>query len=401
MPKKKTTEEVIADFRKIHGERYDYSKVVYRGAHSKVTIVCKEHGNFNQSATSHMSGAGCPSCGGRPILNTEKIIEQFKKIHGDRYDYSKVNYLNTDSNIIIICRKHGPFLQTPHRHKNGSNCGQCMIELNSQKRILSFSEVMKRFKKKHGNKYDYSKVNYSNPEQKVLIICPTHGEFLQTPRNHFTSGCNECGNELIGFKARKKQKDFIVESKKVHGNRYDYSKVNYRGASSEVSIICSKHGGFTQRPTNHLRGHGCPECGKNQISEPMFRQILEDYVSRFGILQFPNVRPEWLRNPETNRPLELDCFNEKIGLAFEIQGRQHYEPIERWGGQKEFAKIIRRDNHKLTECRKRGVQLFRIDNRPARGKPPHEKRKYYENEIRKCLTKLPEHVKLKLLNANK
>lgn len=399
MAKRKTTEQAIADFCKVHGNRYDYSKVDYRRAHSKVSIVCKEHGLFNQSPTSHLGGAGCPSCAGVAVLNTKKIIEQFKKVHGERYDYSKVNYINVDTDVVLICKKHGPFLQTPYSHKNGSNCRQCMIELNSQKRILSLPEVIRRFKKKHGNKYDYSKVSYSNPEQKVLIICPIHGEFLKTPRNHFTSGCNKCGNELIGFKARKKQEDFIVESKKIHGNRYDYSRVDYRGAYSKVSIICSKHGVFTQRPTNHSSGSGCPECGKNQVSEPMFRQILEDYVSRFGILQFPNVRPEWLRNPETNRPLELDCFNEEIGLAFEIQGRQHYEPIERWGGQKEFAKIIRRDNYKVTECRKQGVELFRIDIRPVRGKLPQIKRQYYENEIKKCLTKLPEEVKLKLLNA--
>ena len=111
---------------------------------------------------------------------------------------------------------------------------------------------------------------------------------------------------------------------------------------------------------------------KNQKSEPLFREVLEEITSRFGHFGFPNIRPDWLRNPETNKRLELDCFNEEIGLAFELQGRQHYEPIERWGGESNFAKTIRRDNHKLTECRKRGVQLFRIDNRPVRKKSPQK-----------------------------
>ena len=120
----------------------------------------------------------------------------------------------------------------------------------------------------------------------------------------------------------------------------------------------------------------------------------------FGKFKFPNIRPDWLRNPETNRKLELDCYNKELELAFELQGTHHYKPIKGWGGEVRFVKVIRRDNHKLTECRKRGVRLFRIDNRPVSRKTLQVKREYYENEIRKCLTKLPEDVKLKLMNAN-
>jgi len=199
---------------------------------------------------------------------------------------------------------------------------------------------------------------------------------------------------------KKTLEEVIADFREVHGDCYDYSKVVYVNGRTKVLIICHEHGDFWQRPAGHKKGIGCPECGKNQIAEPLFREVLEEIVSKFGDFEFPNIRPDWLRSPETDKRLELDCYNEELELAFELQGTHHYEPIKAWGGEARFAKTIRRDSHKLTECRKHGVQLFRIDNRPVSRKPLQIKREYYENEIRKCLTKLPEKVKLKLVNAN-
>ena len=266
----------------------------------------------------------------------------------------------------------------------------------------TLEEAIADFREVHGDRYDYSKVEYVDTKTKVLIICPEHGQFFQIPTNHKHSfGCPECGNISRAKKLSLTNEQVIEDFHKVHGDLYDYSKVQYVNCGTKVLIICPEHGEFWQAPDQHKNGQGCPECGKNQISEPLFRECLESFISRFGKFEFPNTRPDWLRNPETDHKLELDCYNEELGLAFELQGTQHYKPIKYWGGEKAFARTIRRDVHKRTECMKHGVELFRIDNRPVKGKRPDIKKKYYEKQIRKCLNKAPKDVKLKLLNANK
>jgi protein-arginine kinase activator protein McsA len=393
-----TTQQVIEDFRKVHGDRYDYSKVNYVNSKMKVLIICQEHGEFWQRPTDHKKGNGCPECGTkRETLTTEEVIADFHEVHGDRYDYSKVDYVNSHTKVSISCPEHGEFSQTPNNHKQGHGCPRC----GGCGRILTIQELIQDFKKVHGDRYDYSKVVYKRAHIKVTIICPEHGEFLQAPYSHKSGiGCPKCGYICGAKKQSLTTEQIIKDFREVHGDRYDYSKVVYVNDSTKVFIFCPEHGEFWQRAHDHKRGIGCPSCGKGQISEPLFRECLETIVSRFGDFKFPNIRPDWLRNPETDNRLELDCYNEELELAFELQGTQHYKPLKHWGGQKQFVKTIRRDNHKLTECRKHGVQLFRIDNRPVRYKTPQAKREYYENEIRKCLTKLPEDVKLKLMNAN-
>ena len=268
----------------------------------------------------------------------------------------------------------------------------------------TLEETIADFREVHGDRYDYSKVDYVNVHTKVTIICPEHGEFWQRPSSHKGGfGCHECGMNLQKDRYRQNftTKKFIKQFQKAHGDRYDYSKVDYVDSKTKVVIICPEHGEFTQLIFNHRKGQRCPECAKSQIAEPLFRECLETFISRFGKFEFPNTRPDWLRNPETGYKMELDCYNEELGLAFELQGRQHYKPIKHWGGEKGFARTIRRDIHKRTECMKHGVELFRIDNRPISDKSPDTKKKYYEKQIRKCLNSLPEDVKLKLLNAKK
>jgi protein-arginine kinase activator protein McsA len=402
MPKKITLEEVIADFREVHGDRYDYSKVEYVSAKTKVTIICPEHGEFTQTPDKHKRGRGCPECGRSVRLTTQQVIKDFQKVHGDRYNYSKVDYVNMHTKVSIICQEHGEFWQTPSNHKNSQHCPECSSIAVAKKRSLTTQQVIKDFQKVHGDRYDYSKVEYVKNDTKVTIICLEHGEFWQTAHSHKSGrGCPKCGLIASADKQSLTTQQVIKDFCKVHGDRYDYSKVEYVNCETKVLIICPEHGEFTQRPSNHKKGEGCPECGKNQISEPLFRECLESFISRFGKFEFPNTRPDWLRNPETGCKLELDCYNEELGLAFELQGGQHYKPIKGWGGEKAFARIIRRDVHKRTECMKHGVELFRIDNRPVKGKRPDKKKKYYEKQIRKCLNKAPEDVKLKLLNANK
>ena len=199
MGKRKTTEQFIADAVSVHGDKYDYSKVQYKGSKSKVEIVCKAHGSFWQEPTSHLSGIGCPKCGrinasNKNKLTNEEFIAKARKIHGDYYDYSKVNYINSKIKVCIICPIHGEFWQQANSHLNGEGCVKCSYIYRGKIQSISTDEFIKRAKEIHGDKYDYSKVNYISNNTKVCIVCPKHGEFWQTPSGHINSkqGCPKC-----------------------------------------------------------------------------------------------------------------------------------------------------------------------------------------------------------------
>lgn len=125
MSNKTTQEEFISKAREVHGDKYDYSKVEYKGNKNKVCIICPEHGEFWQLPSSHLKGAGCPNCSGNKKYTTKEFIEKARKIHGDKYDYSKVEYVNSETKVCIICPEHGEFWQKPARHLMGQGCPNC------------------------------------------------------------------------------------------------------------------------------------------------------------------------------------------------------------------------------------------------------------------------------------
>ena len=194
-------------------------------------------------------------------LSLEEFIEKAKEIHGDKYDYSKVEYINTKTKVCIICPEHGEFWQTPGSHLNGSGCPECGNNNNKLKQTYTTEEFINKAKKIHGDKYDYSKVEYKGCKEKVCIICPEHGEFWQIPDNHLRGEkCKKCYDNKRSITLKSNIEEFIQKAKKIHGDKYDYSKVEYINTKTKVCIICPEHGEFWQTPGSHLNGSGCPEC---------------------------------------------------------------------------------------------------------------------------------------------
>ena len=133
---------------------------------------------------------------------------------------------------------------------------------------MTQEEFIKKAKTVHGDKYDYSKVEYVNNSTKVCIICPEHGEVWQTPSWHLKgTGCTKCGNKEKGQTKKLTQKTFIQRCNEIHNNKYDYSKTVYNGKRGKVIIICPIHGEFEQNAANHMKGQGCPTCGKEKAQE--------------------------------------------------------------------------------------------------------------------------------------
>jgi len=197
---KKTTEQFIADANKVHNKVFDYSLSIYNGSKIPIKIKCPNGHIFEQKPNDHLNGFGCRICSGwgNLINNKGEFEKRAKEIHGNKYDYSKSIYENHDKPLIIICYKHGEFIQSPKCHlvlKHG--CIKCKNEiLNQLARNKAFdkNKFIKLSTETHGNKYDYSKVNYFNMVNKVEIICYKHGSFFQSPKCHINQnqGCPKC-----------------------------------------------------------------------------------------------------------------------------------------------------------------------------------------------------------------
>ncbi len=196
---KKTTEQFIEQATKVHNGKFDYSLVEYKNTTTKVKIICPIHGEFEQWPVDHTRGIGCSTCSGKHKYTPDEFINKSKQIHtsnGDNYDYSFVEYKTLDKKVTISCPIHGQFDITPrailYSHQG---CRQCGNNRSHKERTKTVDQFINESNIIHNNKYTYDNVVYVNSNSKVLITCPDHGDFEQTPTNHTHSnrGCQICG----------------------------------------------------------------------------------------------------------------------------------------------------------------------------------------------------------------
>lgn len=340
MSKKKTTNEFISEAISIHGNKYNYSKVEYHGKGDKVCIICPEHGEFWQTPEKHLSGQGCPLCSKTMKGNNDSFVKKAICVHGCKYDYSKVNYINNREKVCIICPEHGEFWQDPHNHLKGKGCPECGKEINKPKKYTTKSFISEAIKI-HGNKYDYSQSEYVDMNTKVKIICPIHGEFFQTPYVHLNgSDCPKCSHISLGIERRSNKEIFIDRAKEIHGDKYDYSSVNYITAKHKVLIKCPIHGDFWQTPDKHIQGNGCPKC-----TQPFSKNEMEilDFIKRH---MGDNSVVEHDRSILNGK--ELDIFIPSINAAIEYNGLY-------WHTKDKNYHLL-----KSEECEKHGIKLIQI-----------------------------------------
>lgn len=338
---KLTTEEYIKRCQEIHGEKYDYSLTKYSGVFAKVDIICSEHGRFTQTARDHSRGKGCTKCNGGVSYDTVEFVKKTKETHGNRYDYSKVDYINKDIPVVIICSIHGEFQQRPGVHMLGGGCPQCAS--NSK---VSEEEFINRSKEIHNDFYDYSKVKLKNTSKPIEIICPKHGEFFQIPSVHHKGhGCPKCAVEHVSTKFTYSFDWFEKKALKVHDGRYSYVKDSYTNTNGKVIIICPKHGEFTQRVDGHLYAkYGCPSC--SHIRSRSENEMV-DYLSSIynGEIQ--------QGNRGIISPYELDIVIPEKRLAIEYCGL-------RWHGEVFGNKGKKYHLKKLNAANEAGYRLITI-----------------------------------------
>ena len=271
-------------------------------------------------------------------LTKEEVIKRAKKIHGNKYDYSLLEYKHSKKKVKIICPEHGVFEQIAADHLNGSGCVEC-----SGKKMLTNETFKNRAREIHRNKYDYSLVEYIHTDKKIKIICPEHGIFEQTPHEHLKgSECLLCGNPRKGKKTNKK--DFIEKAKKIHGDKYDYSLVKYINNKENIKIVCSKHGVFEQRPDVFLaRKQECPKCSNNGTSKGE-KQLFEYICSLCEEQVIENDR-------KIISPYEIDILIPSLKIGFEYNG-------DYWHSEERVGKNYHKNKEKLAY--ENGYRLFFI-----------------------------------------
>jgi hypothetical protein len=425
MPKKKTLEEFIADARRIHGDRYDYSQVHYVDSQTKVTIICKKHGPFEQKPNSHIQGQGCPACSGRKRKTTEEFIEQARAIHGDFYNYDKVVYVNDREKVIVTCPKHGDFLISPDAHIHSKQgCKLCAHEKIGLRSRLSLEDFVRRARDVHGDFYIYDKVEYRDSHTRVTITCPVHGDFKQLPYQHLNGhGCKKCATELTISKESISTEEFIKRARACHTIEYDYSQVEMTGMNNPVYITCPYHGGFWQIANTHLQGCDCPKCGYIQNSikrtkpvEKFIEQAVAIHGDKYDYseTEYVNAKKKvaircrkhnkifWQKpnahlngngcplcaqshletdilqllqsqgiNYEAEKTFDwlvsknkmfLDYFLPEYGVAIECQGEQHFHACDFYGGRPAFKNTRLRDELKKQLCEEHGIAVIYYTN---------------------------------------
>lgn len=286
-------------------------------------------------------------------LTKEEVIENVKKLCGSNFTFSLEEYENTGSKVILTCNKCG---KTFRRKYNALTYNQTCPYCNGTARIQDTEWFINKASQIHGGKYDYSKSEYCGTDKKLIVIChekdefgEEHGEFLVTPHSHIgkmKSGCPKCSG-----KYRTTTEEFIKKAKKIHGDKYDYSKTIYVRALSPVIITCPEHGDFFQKPNGHLSGQGCPYCKQSHIEKEIRELLIENNI------EFKQeYTPEWLK------PLHIDFFIPSKNIAIECQGLQHFIPAAYYGGEEGLSIRKEMDERKRKLCKENDITLLYYAN---------------------------------------
>lgn len=294
---------------------------------------------------------------------TEEFIRRSLLNHtGNTADnYIKVNYVNSTTEVCIICNVHGDYMQLPPNHLKGAGCNECGQERGNKKQMMMLGEFVSKANKIHNFFYKYILSIYTGAFNLLKIICPIHGIFEQVATTHLKgSGCEKCGIEKMRQSLMFSCKEFINECNKMHNYKYNYSLIKeYNGTDKIYKIICPDHGQFLQRGENHLRGHGCRSCQTKSHGENKIKQILNDKKVKF---KFNNIFADCI-NIKTGCELLFDFYLPELNLIIEYDGIQHDKPVKKFGGEASFEGIKFRDNIKNEYCIKNNIHIIRIKYR--------------------------------------
>lgn len=288
-------------------------------------------------------------------LTTQDVIDKFKSVHESMYDYSLVDYQGDSKKVKIICKIHGTFEQQPGAHgRQKQGCPHCAKEETvTRNKTLSVgnAKFVERIEQVFGkDAFDYSKLNYESAHKDVTLICKKCGNIeIKDPKSFYLGyGCLKCRVKQRNPKQITKEQ-FLERAIKIHGERCNYSKIEYKSIYDEVEIICLKHGSFYQKPAIHLYAKSnCPECkvtrGEESISQCLNNkgiQYIFQYKVKIG-----------------NSYHYYDFYLPDHNIMIEFNGMQHYKPIKFFGGREAYEYLQIRDKIKKQYCLENQIKLL-------------------------------------------
>jgi hypothetical protein len=363
LDKDEKTKKFIRNALRKHGDRYDYSLSKYINCDTKLWIICKKHDKFEQTPYCHVNnGYGCYDCGKDKLselfrYDRLELINKLNNIYNFKYDYSLMKYNSLKDDVIVICPKHGKFEVNLERHlRNGVECRQCKLNNN----------FLKKLKELYGNLYYVDESTLKEVNCEIDVLCTKHNyKFVVTPIDlmYHNKKCKFCkvDDKLknIDKKSMNVVRDtetFIYASNIIHDNFYIYKSVKYIKSTSDVIIICPKHGEFKITPNNHLSGEGCPFCKKSKGEMAIFKWLINHNYLKDDI--FPQYRFNDCKNI---KPLPFDFYVKSKNICVEFNGEQHYKSIPFWGGEEQLGYRQSMDEIKRNYCKTNNIKLIIIN----------------------------------------
>lgn len=275
---------------------------------------------------------------------TEQFIEDAKKVHGDLDSFDKVEYNGNKVKVCITCKEHGDYWMKPNSYLSGQRCPVCGRKKSNENKVISLDEFKRRAIAVHGDKYDYSKVQYVSALSKVEVLCPEHGSFFITPAHLWEGhGCNECAKIARSEKRSKTYEGFVKDANLIHDNKYAYNN-GYIKNHTKTKITYPKHCNFEQKANGHLNGKGSPHCGHSisNAEEEIYKHLLQFVPNEDIIRHDKTVLGEF----------EIDIYLPKNNLGIEYNGlRLHSE---------EFCKGRNYHLSKTEAAEAKGIHLIQI-----------------------------------------
>lgn len=287
---------------------------------------------------------------------TDSFIAKARERHGNKYDYSKVEYVNSQTKVKIICPSHGLFEQTPAEHLRGRGCMECgRIAIGEKQKHDCSKTFIKRCEEIHADKFSYDKVVYVDSHTDIIVTCKKHGDFITKPYRILNGvGCPRCKSDKLHGIFCKGNENYISDARLVHGDLYDYDLVEYKNNKTPITIVCKKHGRFELNPLSHLRGYGCPKCG------PTGEVRIMRYLDNRNISYKREYRLKNDTGIGTNKGFRADFFLPSLNMMIEYNGVQHYRPIKLFGGERRYKEQVERDHALQCYCDKHSIRLLEI-----------------------------------------
>lgn len=310
-----------------------------------VYIICEKEGFvFKIHKTNYPVNKVSPSQCLTPTTYYKYLV---RKVHGDTYDLSQVEFTGADNKVKVRCNHHGEFHIASSQLTRGQGCRLC----GNVRRGLSRRSHTSAFTDKavlvHGDRYDYSTAIYSGAKEPITITCKVHGEFTMQPSNHLAGkGCYQCGVNNSRLSRVLSQEEVLKRFREVHYEKYDYSNVNYSGdAHAHLQIICQHHGEFKQSYANHNSGQGCPICAREY--NPFFKTGFiksykdKDYASLY-LIRCYSIAEVFYKIGITTKPVKTRFAGEEaMPYSYEVLHLCQGEGGDIWEYEKSLHRIYR------------------------------------------------------------